>query len=92
MTTDDLIGIPTTDRDWQTEALRRLTVRNPSAREMTLDQALADPIIGRVVRPFAAQLRREHDAALQRAEREARYGRRVQWNGYGYRPVHGGRP
>ena len=85
---DDLLCAPITERDWQARAWERL--RDVRAKHLgwTLDDALADPVVGRVVRGMAATLKREHDEREARTEKEARFGRKATFNGYGYVPLH----
>lgn len=82
-----LLDAPITERDWQARAWERMRDIRATRCGWTLDDALAHPVIGRTVRAFAAQLQREHAQACERRERELRYGRRVIYTGFGYRPA-----
>lgn len=84
----DLLTTPITERDWQQRAWEQL--RDVRAKHLgwTLDDALADTVVGRVVRGVAATLKREHEEREARAQREARFGRKVTFNGHGYVPTH----
>jgi hypothetical protein len=82
----DLIDAPITDRDWQARAWDRLHDVRARNTGWTLDQALAHRTIGPVVRGYAAQLKRDHAAEQAIQEREAKFGRRMVWNGYGMKP------
>lgn len=86
-TTAPLVDAPVTERDWQQRAWERLLNNRPQLHGITLDKALADAVLRRIVMGFAAQLSREHAAHLAATAKEAQYGRKVQHNGYGYRPV-----
>ena len=55
--------------------------------DWTLDDALAHPGVGRVVRGFAAQIERDAKTVERHQQRARRYGQAVQHNGYGYAPV-----
>lgn len=92
MSTADLLDAPVTERDWQQRAWERLRDVRAKRASWTLDDALAHPIVGRVVRGLAAQLR--NDAAVfEAAQRKAeRFGHPVTHNGFGYRRVRIGRP
>lgn len=81
----DLLGVEPTDRDWQALAWRRLSDVRAKHAGWTLDQALAHETIGRIVRAFAAQLKRQAEEKKASEAKEARFGARVAWNGYGYR-------
>lgn len=87
MSTGDLLDSPVTDRDWQARAWERMRDVRATHQGWTLDQALEHPAIGRVVRAFGSQLKRQALDAQKRAEKEAKFGRKVVWNGYGYVPV-----
>lgn len=91
MNPQPLVDQPVTDHDWQQHAWNRLRSSRPRLRDITLGQALDDEGLGPIVRGFAAQLRREHEAKELALAKEARYGRKVEHNGYGYRPVRHGR-
>lgn len=82
-----LLDAPVSERDWQARAWERMRDIRATRHGWTLDDALAHPVIGRTVRAFAVQLARDHAQALERRERELRYGRKVTHNGYGYRPA-----
>jgi hypothetical protein len=69
---------PVSDRDWLTRAWQRLSHGKPRYAAMTLDQALAQPVLQRLVTGCAKVMRA--DAARWQAE-EARVQR------YGARPV-----
>ncbi|MGL5248646.1 MAG: hypothetical protein ACRC8U_10655 [Brooklawnia sp.] len=86
MPSTDLLDTPITDRDWQARAWERLRDVRATRHGWTLDDALADPRIGRIVRAFGAQLRQQHEQRQRALEKEARYGQKVEWNGYGYAP------
>jgi len=83
----DLVDVPITDRDWQALAWKRMHDVRAKHLGWSLDDALAHQTIGKIVRAFGRQLRRQHEADQQRAEKEALYGRKVQWNGFGHVPV-----
>ena len=83
-----LIDAAVTPHDWQARAFERLQASRPRLHDRTLDQALADAVLGRVIRAFAAQLQRNAEAAAKREARAARFGTPVQFNGFGYVPVH----
>lgn len=87
MTIGDLLDTPVTDRDWQARAWERMRDVRAKHQGWTLDDALAHPVFGRVVRAFGAQLKRQAADAAARAEKEAKFGRKVVWNGYGYVPA-----
>lgn len=87
MKTGDLLDAPVTDRDWQARAWERMRDLRATRQGWTLDQALEHRVIGAVVRAFGAQLKREAAEAARRAEKEAKFGRKVVWNGFGYVPA-----
>lgn len=82
-----LVDAPVNERDWHALAWKRLADVRAKHHQWTLDDALAHPVIGRVIRAFGAQLRRQHEADQASAAKEAKFGRKVEWNGYGHRPV-----
>lgn len=84
----ELIPTDPTERDWHARAWERLRDVRAKHLDWTLDDALRHPTIGPVIRGFAAQLRRQHINQQEIARKEARFGRKVEWNGYGYKPVH----
>ena len=57
------------------------------SRGWSLDQALEHPTVGRVIRAMAAQLRQQHAKALEVERKAARFGRKVEWTGYGHKPI-----
>ena len=87
MSTAALLDAPITERDWQQRAWERLRDVRAKRLGWTLEDALADPVVGRVVRGLAAQLRRDAEAAAAARRKAARFGHPVTWNGYGYRRV-----
>jgi len=87
MTSPQLVEQPITDLDWQHMAWQRLAKTRDRYHDLTVQQALDDPSLGRIVRGFAAQLKRDHEALQEHQTKQARYGTKVQHNGYGYRPV-----
>lgn len=88
MHSQPLVDQPVTDLDWQHLAWHRLAKTRDRYRNTTLQQALADITLGPIVRSFAAQLKRDHEALQAMRAKQARYGTKVQHNGYGYQPVH----
>ena len=82
-----LIEAPITDRDWQALAWERMRDVRLKRQGWTLDQALAHQTIGKVVRAFGAQLKRQWEADQLADSKAAKFGRKVQFNGYGYAPV-----
>ena len=76
-----------TPRDWLARAWERLATYRAAHPDWTLDDALAHPGIGRVVRGFAAQIERDAKTVERHQQRARRYGQAVQHNGYGYAPV-----
>ena len=83
-----LIPEDITERDWHARAWERLRDVRAKRPGWTLDQALAHRTIGPVIRGLAAQLRRDHERGQEIARKEARFGRKMVWNGYGHRPMH----
>lgn len=81
------LDAPVTERDWHALAWQRLHDVRAKHQGWTLDDALAHRVVGPVVRGYAASLRRAFEADQVRAEKEARYGRKVFHNGYGMAPV-----
>ena len=75
------------ERDWQALAWQRMTRQRLAHPGWSLDDALREPTVGRVLRLFAAQLARDAEILAQHAERAARYGTPVRHNGFGYVPV-----
>jgi hypothetical protein len=90
-TTADLIDPQPTQRDWLARAWEHVRNGRPRYAALSLDEALAQPVLGRMLHAYAAQLQRDAAAAAARAAREARYGRRVEWTGFGYRAARTGR-
>lgn len=86
-TTPDLVEALITDRDWQARAWERMRDVRAKRQGWSLDDALAHPTIGKVVRAFGAQLRRQWEADQLAAAKSARFGRKVEWNGYGHKPA-----
>lgn len=84
-TTASLIDPAPTARDWQARAWEHIRRSRPRYAALSLDEALAQPVLGRVLRAYAAQLQRDAQAAAARAAREARFGRRMEWTGFGTR-------
>jgi hypothetical protein len=80
-----LVDTAVTERDWLARAWEHIRNGRPRYAALSLDQALEQPVLGRMLRAYAAQLQRDAAAAARTAERTARFGRRVQWTGYGYR-------
>jgi hypothetical protein len=73
------------ERDWLARAWENIRHGRPRYAALGIDEALAQPVLGRMLRAYAAQLQRDDSARAAAAEREARFGRRVQWTGFGYR-------
>lgn len=88
MTSQQFIDPRITDLDWQHMAWQRLAKTRDRFRDLTVQQALDDPSLGRIVRGFAAQLKRDHEAQQALQAKQARFGLKVEHNGYGYRPAH----
>lgn len=88
MNSQPLVEHPITDLDWQHMAWQRLAKTRDRFRDLTVQQALDDPRLGRIVRGFAAQLKRDHEALQALQAKQARFGMKVEHNGYGYRPAH----
>jgi hypothetical protein len=82
-----LFDQPVTDRDWQVRAWGMLKEPRASNPGWTVDDALAHPVIGRIVRAMGHHLRHRAQADADQQQREKRFGRKVEFNGYGYRPV-----
>lgn len=82
-----LIDLEVTERDFQARAWERMRDVRATHAGWTLDDALAHPTIGRVVRAFGAQLRQQAAREAVDAEKARKFGRKVEWNGYGYKPV-----
>lgn len=76
----ELFDAPRTERDWQADAWRRLQQHNPARHppHWTLEQALADELLGRIVRAFARQLEHDRLEREERRRRELRFGRQAQ--------------
>lgn len=85
--TPALVDAPITERDWHAKAWERLRDVRAKRLGWSLDDALAHPTIGGVVRAFAAQLRRQWEVDQLAAAKAARYGQKVHHNGFGYAPV-----
>ena len=64
-------------------------LKEPRARHpgWSFEDALAHPIIGRIIRAMGHQLKHRADDLARTQEREVRFGRKVEFNGYGVRPV-----
>ena len=82
-----LIPEELTDRDFQARAWERLREMRAKRPGWSLDQALEHPTVGRVIRAMAAQLRQQHAKALEVERKAARFGRKVEWTGYGHKPI-----
>lgn len=72
-----LFDAPMTERDWLARALANLQRNCAHLRGMSLDEVLAHPGHGRVVRGYAAQLRVTAAKKEEDAAKAAKYGRRV---------------
>lgn len=57
------------------------------ATGLVAGSALEHPTVGRVIRAMAAQLRQQHAKALEVERKAARFGRKVEWTGYGHKPI-----
>lgn len=85
--TSPLIPEELTDRAFQARAWERLREMRAKRPGWSLDQALEHPTVGRVIRAMAAQLRQQHAKVLEVERKAARFGRKVEWTGYGHKPI-----